>query len=404
MKQYTFSSIIPLIGGMTLAAERVLKIKPTYIASWGSVFNNNDKYCLEYYKSDSIPYIELDGLKDYTQLKHVDLITALPPCAGLSMGNSSKSRGCGAASNQHMINAAELSMKFIHPLAIIVENAPNLYSKAGKEFADKINALANSYNYSMSLIKTSTIKHGLPQERTRSFFILWKGKKVPILEEISKPYKPYHEFMAREFVESQLVTSQQTKPSDDLMWQFIKTKYNQLTDSQILEKLASKKMVSVWETIYLNGWLAEATSSLATEPKLGKWLAYTLDKKSKGLNIMDASQKLAWHRTQALMWKTLPFLRHPHEDRWLMTSEALGLMGFPDDFSTKVSIPTSEANVICQNCPVSTAADWINEIIEALEGNRVWIDPNLEDDGVTRKILRQSNISKANPMIPVWRV
>lgn len=397
---YTFSSLIPLVGGMTLAAERVLKTKPTYIASWGSAFGANDKYALQYY--NSTPYIELEGLTDFSQLKYVDLVTALPPCAGLSMGNSSPKRGCNAASNVHMINSAELALKHIKPQAMIVENAPNLFSKAGKEFADKINELANSHEYTMSLIKTSTILHGLPQERTRSFFILWKGKHAPVLEPVSKPYKPFHEFMSAEFEKTNLVTNSGTSPSSDPLWKFIQSKFPNKSPQDILSEVASKKMVSVWEVIYTNGWLVEATNALAHEPKLGKWLAYTFNKKSHGLNIMDATQKLAWQRTQALMWKTMPFLRHPHEDRWLMISEALGLMGFPDDFAKKVPIPTSDSNVICQNCPVSTAADWIEEIVQALQGNRVWISPPSEA-GV-RKILRQSNITKSEVMKPMWGV
>ena len=83
-----------------------------------------------------------------------------------------------------------------------------------------------------------------------------------------------------------------------------------------------------------------------------------------------------------------------------MTSEALALMGFPDDF---VEIDTKQSNVICQNCPVSTSADWIREIKEALDGNREWVDPPLHESG-GRKLLRQSNITKLNPMKPIWSV
>lgn len=399
MKSYTFASIVPLVGGMTLAAELVTQSQPAYIASWGSVFGANDKYCLKYYPKT--PYVELDNKTTFSDLEYVDIVTALPPCAGLSMGNSSKTRGCGAASNIHMINATTLSMKYISPRAIIVENAPNLFTKAGQEFAEKINIAANAHHYSMSMVKTSTILHGLPQERTRSFFILWKGDKVPILNKVAKPHLTYQEFMQASFPKSEFVTKTEHTPQDDPLWQFIQNKYPELNPQQILEKVASKKMVSVWEIIYANGWLPEATQELAGT-KVGRWLAYTLDKKTKGLNIMDATQKLAWFRTQALMWKTLPFLRHPFENRWLMVSEALGLMGFPDGFSTVVNIPTHEANVVCQNCPVSTAADWIREIVESLDGNREWVNPP-EINGV-RQILRQSNISKRAPMQPMWKV
>jgi hypothetical protein len=76
-------------------------------------------------------------------------------------------------------------------------------------------------------------------------------------------------------------------------------------------------------------------------------------------------------------------------------------MGFPDSFIRKVDIPTSQSNVICQNCPVGTSADWIQEIVEALDGNRPWVDAELKDEG-SRKILRQNNLAKSNPMAPAW--
>jgi hypothetical protein len=106
--------------------------------------------------------------------------------------------------------------------------------------------------------------------------------------------------------------------------------------------------------------------------------------------------KLAWYRTQSLMWKSLPYLMHPYEDRWLTVAEGLALMGFPKEYAEKVSIPTKHSNVICQNVPACTARDWILEIEEALNGNREWVDrPN-------GAILRQNNTTSKNPMEPIW--
>ena len=94
-------------------------------------------------------------------------------------------------------------------------------------------------------------------------------------------------------------------------------------------------------------------------------------------------------------------LAHPYEDRWLTVAEGLALMGFPDDYAAKVSIPTKSSNVICQNVPACTAGDWVGEIAEALNGNRTWIDPELKPDG-TYKILRQNNTTSVDVMKPVW--
>jgi hypothetical protein len=96
------------------------------------------------------------------------------------------------------------------------------------------------------------------------------------------------------------------------------------------------------------------------------------------------------------MWKSLPYLMHPYEDRWLTVAEGLALMGFPKEYAEKVSIPTKHSNVICQNVPACTARDWILEIEEALNGNREWVDrPN-------GAILRQNNTVSVNTMEPIW--
>lgn len=403
MANYTHGHVIPLVGGSVIGATETLGKSPEWIASWGKTFGANDQYCLKYF-SDT-PYFELDENKYPTQ--YVDIVTCLPPCAGLSNANVTKGlvggknpRGCNAPSNIHMLNGSEFAMSKIKPKVIMVENAPTLYSQAGEEFAERINDLAQRHNYVMSLIKTTSLNHGIPQERTRSFYFLWKGSKVPVLHPIEKPHVQFHELLRdRKFAPSDYV-SNKPAPSTDPLWQFIQEKYRGSTKQDILANVAGKRMVSVWNVIYDSGWLEEACRVVKDE-RMNRWLNYTLGKKKAGKNIMDGSMKLAWVRTQALMWRTLPHLMHPYEDRWLTVSEALALMGFPDDYATKVHIPTKDSNVVCQNVPVCSAGDWVREIAEALDGNRDWIDPELKSDG-TYKILRQSNVTGKDPMKPIW--
>ena len=404
MTTYTHGHVIPLIGGSVVGTTLALNKHPEWIASWGGAFGANDQYCLKYF--NEVPYYELDEGK-YPS-KYVDIVTCLPPCAGLSMANTtsnnkaSNPRGCSAPSNLHMLNGSEFAMKEIGARAIMVENAPTLYSQMGQEFAERINNLAQLYGYTMSLVKTTSLYHGIPQERTRSFFFLWRGSKVPVLEPIKKPYKPFHEFLSRnKFAVSDPVSSKPA-PSTDPLWQFIQQKYRGSSKQDILANVASSRMTSTWNVIYNSGWLEEACRVVKDE-RMNRWLNYTLAKKSKGLNIMDGSMKLAWHRTQALMWKSLPMLMHPYEDRWLTVAEGLGLMGFPADYAAKVHISTRNSNVICQNVPAKTAGDWVGEIVEALDGNRLWIDPELKSDG-SYKILRQNNTISKDPMKPIWNL
>lgn len=403
MSTYSHGHVIPLVGGSVVGTTLALGKNPEWIASWGNSFGANDQYCLRY--MDTTPYFDLDSGNYPT--KYVDIITCLPPCAGLSMANTtsgakaSNPRGCSAPSNMHMYYGAEFSMTKIKPRVLMVENAPMLFTAGGEEFAEKLNTLAQKHGYVMSLVKTSSIRHGVPQERTRSFFFLWKGDKVPVLEAINKPYKPYHQFLKEANLQrSNSVSKNTTPPSQDPLWQFIESKHPGKTKQEILAEVAGKKMVSVWEVIHKSGWLAEA-AQVVTEPRVKRWLEYTLDKKNRGLNIMDGSMKLAWERSQSLMWKSMPYLMHPYEDRRLEVNEALALMGFPKEYGEKVSIPTKDANVICQNVPAKTAGDWVEEIVQAFEGNRAWIEPERKADG-SYKILRQNNCDSKTPMKPMW--
>jgi len=374
-----------------------LNCDPEWIASWSDSFGANDQYCLKYF--DKTPFHNLDEGNYPT--KYVDIVTCLPPCAGLSMANTTSGdkannpRGCSAPSNMHMYNGAEFAMTKIKPKAMMVENAPALYSKMGEEFAERINSLARSHGYSMSLIKTTSINHSVPQERTRSFFFLWQGSKVPLLAPIKRDFKPFHKFLKEgQFASSELVSTKGT-PSSDPLWQFIENKYGGCTKQDILSKVAATRMTSTWNVIYESGWLEEAARVVKDE-RTNRWLNYTLEKKKAGKNIMDGSMKLAWFRTQSLMWKSLPHLMHPYEDRWLTVAEGLGLMGFPSDYAAKVSIPTKHSNVICQNVPACTAKDWVEEIVSALNGEREWVEaPN-------GAILRQNNTTSKNTMEPIW--
>lgn len=394
---YTHGHIIPLVGGSTVGATLALGRDPEWIASWSNTFGANDQYCLKYF--DKTPFYDLD--EGNYPAKYVDIVTCLPPCAGLSMANTTSGdkannpRGCSAPSNMHMYHASEFAMSKIKPKAIMVENAPALYSKMGEEFAERINTLAAKYDYSMSLIKTTSINHGVPQERTRSFFFLWRGDKVPVLAPIKRDFKPFHKFLKEgDFAPSDPVSTKPA-PSTDPLWQFIESKYAGSSKQDILANVASQRMTSTWNVIYDSGWLEEAARVVKDE-RANRWLNYTLEKKRAGKNIMDGSMKLAWFRTQSLMWKSLPHLMHPYEDRWLTVAEGLGLMGFPSDYAAKVRIPTKHSNVVCQNVPACTADDWVKEIVEALNGNREWVE---RPDGA---ILRQNNTTSADPMKPIW--
>ena len=61
----SFASIVPLIGGETIAMQNVSGKKPEYILSY-SAFEANDNQLVEYY-DNKVPYYHLDGNMCHTE-------------------------------------------------------------------------------------------------------------------------------------------------------------------------------------------------------------------------------------------------------------------------------------------------------------------------------------------------
>ena len=119
-----YASIVPLIGGETIAMQKVLGQKPEYILSYEG-FEANDKHLLEHYKN-KVPYhlIKDDQLPN---VESVDIINTVCPCAGLS--SLSPSSSSESATNDWMRTSAEYILGTISPTVFWGENAPRLASK-----------------------------------------------------------------------------------------------------------------------------------------------------------------------------------------------------------------------------------------------------------------------------------
>ena len=76
------ATIIPLIGGETIASENVFGSRPEYILSY-SAFKDNEKHLINYYDNE-IPYHILDEVDHPFQLPPIDVMSSVCPCAGLS--------------------------------------------------------------------------------------------------------------------------------------------------------------------------------------------------------------------------------------------------------------------------------------------------------------------------------
>ena len=172
--QYTYASIVPPIGGETIAMQNVFQKKPEYILSYAD-FTPNDTHLVEYYKG-KVPYYLLDNNRTHN-IPSVDVVNTVCPCAGLSSLNTSASSD--AAANDWMSTSADYILGTVKPRVFWGENAPRLASKMGEPVVEDLREIGRKYGYTFSLYKTKSLLHGLSQGRDRSFYFFWKGDKVP---------------------------------------------------------------------------------------------------------------------------------------------------------------------------------------------------------------------------------
>ena len=119
----SYASIVPLIGGETIAMERVFKKKPEYLLSY-EPFKDNDTHLVEYYER-KVPYHVL-GDNRMDNLHPVDVINTVCPCAGLS--SLSTTASTNSATNDWMPTTARYVLGTLSPRVFWGENAPRLAS------------------------------------------------------------------------------------------------------------------------------------------------------------------------------------------------------------------------------------------------------------------------------------
>ena len=182
---FTHASVIPLIGGLDIGISNILQTQPEYILSY-SPFENNDSHYINYLNSSGhdVPYYQLDKAKPNIDFK-VDIVSSTCPCAGLSM--LSHGYGDDNENNKWMIETTKFILGTIKPRAVIAENAPGFAGKVGANVRSQMLEIADDLGYSMSVYRTKSLLHGVPQVCERSFYFFWEGDKVPVFDYISKP-------------------------------------------------------------------------------------------------------------------------------------------------------------------------------------------------------------------------
>lgn len=389
-KKIKWGSIIPLIGGMPIANKQVTKEDPSFLLSF-EPFASNDSHCVNYFKNT--PYLVIDSNNklngNYDSLfANVDFVSSCAPCAGLSMlnavssGDSKFKRGADAIQNDWLYKSSEFVLDNIKPKVFWGENAPNLYTTAGKSVLERLKSIASERGYVFSIMKTDTYLHGIPQHRQRTFYFMWRGEYSPVLKyfkEDTPHIIDYLNLIPNEINDESKLMHNGLHENGWWQWSLSRNK-----------NIRQIEQDSIKEYVALNNLWDDVISFTADEDKLNvkKEFAYlnkvcinAKRKLEEGKGYWDESPKIIKDRINALISKNLYV--HPIKDRYLTQREAMWLMGLPHDFN----LVNNNQFQITQNVPVKTASDWTSEVVRWCKGEHFeMIKGTIKQNNKTRRI------------------
>jgi site-specific DNA-cytosine methylase len=379
MNDITHATIIPLIGGEVLASDAVWNNRPEYILSY-SPFEANEVHLRNYYNHE-MPYLVLDH-GDTAPKAHVNIISSICPCAGLSQYHAKP--GEGNPNNQWMRKTAKYILGKVKPDVMWGENASGLVGKIGKFMLDELRQISLENGYSMSTYLTKNLSHGVPQFRRRAFYFFWKksvfGEKTPLLNYFDRPYEKIEDVISGVNSNSQMEPITEKTPSkDDPYYRYLLEEvHGGITHREYSEILTAKNA------------RGNDVESMIEEQKhhkyddIGAWMLKEgydreaskckrkFEKLAAGGNIMRRGTIIPKDRIGAFVGHYPTVLTHPYEDRYITYREAMTIMGLPDDY--ELLNPKKSVNHICQNVHYLTATDMATEIKESLAGNRPWVN------------------------------
>lgn len=365
----------PLIGGCAIGAQQSFGTPPTCVIDYDGVENSN--LYVDYMKNRrdvSLKHFTIDGaayslqkkLKDSfswndPELKNLDVVVGVPICAGLSSANtqngadSKMGRGSNAMQNNNMISMLDITLNIIKPKVYIFENAYKLATPLGKDIKDRLIEMSNRAGYTTSLVKVNTLNHGLPQNRTRTFFYAWRDDYAYNLTYEKSPNKLIMDVIGD--LKNQKAATE--FPNMKNWLDYLKDKFgsNYRAEWEKRAHGADEILASFNDFDYAMKFFNE---------KDQKRLQYWKEKKAKGLGWMAESPLwLGPAKIPSLYSRTMARLIHPVEERTYSVREIMRLMGLPDDFDCP---PKNKVAMVGQNVPVCTAAYYADQVVRYLDG------------------------------------
>lgn len=368
MNDITWAPLIPLVGGFPLGAEIALGTQPEEIFSYANHFGN-DKHYVNYQNKvlgRNLKYTVLDA-DDMKFDRKINIIVGTPTCAALSMlntGKSAASKGVGCAKNEWMMMVFEHGMKKFEADVIVVENAPALATTRGKPVADALYKICEANGYSLTLFKTSTHFHGIPQRRDRTFAIAWRSPTAPIMELERRPSMSFQSYID-EAPKGLQHNAEIINPKifECGYWQFISA-----TKGDPRKLVPESGQITCFNYVNKNGMLNECIDWLKENgsERAIRLAEHAKMKFEKGLGIWDGSVHVFSDMINAIIGRNMMDSVHPVEDRSLSIREAMHLMGLPDDF--ELLDGRKSMNHIAQNVSTCSARYIVEQAAKFVRG------------------------------------
>lgn len=378
----TWASIIPLIGGQSIGVMNYFDGKlPEYVLSYPA-FAKNDSHFYNYLKTkrgwkdepiliDSATNVLINP-DDISRVKQVDIVNVVPPCAGLSGMSTISGGGCPA--NDWMYLSSEFVLKHIKPKVLFGENAPRLATTGGKMVRDNLYKIAKKYDYSVAFYKTSSVLHGLCQNRPRTFFFLFNTEFAPVLNYYGKPMVPFVEQIGKTIENDKMncfvgKAGKPITPTEDVHYKYLLEEVFHLSHQEFIAQLPANTKVIDLIAKFEGGFhkFIDWCDSKGLEKEKDKAIFAQAKMNSKmgfwqhGLLATPLTGPAQAFVSDA-PWASI----HPTEDRCLSIREGLRMMGLPDDFEL-LGAPRN-SNHMCQNVPVPTAVDMTENAVDFILG------------------------------------
>lgn len=392
MTNIKYAPHIPLIGNFPLGAEKILQKPPERIYSLPG-FYNNDQHYINYQNNilgRNIEYVPLDP-SDREFKEKIHIIVGTPPCASLSSLNCGRNetvKGPNCAKNDFMYIVAEQGIKCFDADVIMIENAPALGTNNGKPVADKLFSIAKNDNYSLTLYTTNTMYHGVPQNRPRTFAILWKSACAPIMDWFDKPRLDFADYIATN--KSPLVEIINKNIPLEPYSLFIRYK----TGKHAREVLRSANIITTFKWVEKNGLLDEALAWFqAVNDTTGiKLTAHAIKKIAMGLGTWDSSMHCFDKVMNSVIGRNMADTIHPTENRSLTVGEAMHMMAMPPNFELVGG--KKNLNHVAQNVPLCTAADMVEQAVKFINGELKFTANNYIKQNNHKEIITDHSVDK----------